>query len=216
MTMKAYSLPPLAGNPVTSVVVFLHGYGANGEDLLDLGREWQALLPNTLFISPDAPFPCDMSPLGRQWFSLADYTPPTLEAGARHAAPILNAFLDKTLTEYGLDDSALALVGFSQGTMMALFTALRRAKQCAGIVGYSGALLAPESLSKELESKPPVLLIHGEIDMVVPCDASVTAKATLDTYSVPCTLHTLAWLPHSIDHQGIKWGGEFLQKVLKK
>src|SRR5512132_4496513 len=148
------------------LVVFLHGYGADGNDLIDIGRAWQDLLPHAAFVSPHAPEPCGEAPVGRQWFPLTFRDPNERWTGVNKAAPILSAFLDAELKRRNLPPSALALVGFSQGTMMSLHVGLRRAIAPAAIVGYSGMLVIPEkgdldAFAGEIRSRPPVLLIHG-------------------------------------------------------
>jgi len=124
--------PGKDGRKARALVVFLHGLGADGNDLISLAPLLESVLPDTAFASPHAPFPCDMAPLGRQWFSLQDRDPDVLLAGVQAAAPLLNAFLDQELKAHGLSDERLALVGFSQGTMIALHVALRRPRPCAG------------------------------------------------------------------------------------
>ena len=138
-------LPPAAGGAPRQLVVFLHGYGADGNDLIGLGREWAKLLPHAAFVSPNAPEPCGMAPMGRQWFNLTFREAGELVSGVKHAAPALEAFLDAELKRH-LGPRALALVGFSQGTMMALGVGLKRHPAPAAIVGYSGALATVEAL----------------------------------------------------------------------
>src|SRR5208283_5197280 len=130
------SRPPAAGGKPGRLVILLHGLGADGNDLIGLAPYWARLLPDAEFLSPNAPFPCDMAPYGYQWYSSQDRTPEAALAGVRAAAPILDAFIDNALSERGLDDSDLALVGFSQGTVMSLYVGFRRNKSLAGIVGY--------------------------------------------------------------------------------
>ena len=142
------SRPPASGGRPSRLVILLHGLGADGNDLIGLAPYWVPLLPTAEFLSPNAPFPCDMAPYGYQWFSAQDRSPTAVLAGVRSAAPLLQAFIDDALAERGLDDADLALVGFSQGTMMSLFVGLRRAKPVAGIVGFSCRLLAPEVLAE--------------------------------------------------------------------
>ncbi|HET8728087.1 MAG TPA: alpha/beta fold hydrolase, partial [Alphaproteobacteria bacterium] len=156
----AASHPPASGGAPRRLVLLLHGLGADGRDLIGLAPHWAPYLPDAEFLAPDAPDPCDMAPFGYQWFSLQEHTPARLEAGVRAAAGPLDAFIDQALAERGLTDADLALVGFSQGTMMALHVALRRKQPCAAIVGYSGALVAPETLAAEIGARPPVLLVH--------------------------------------------------------
>lgn len=196
------------------LVILLHGLGADGNDLIGLAPQWAKLLPNAEFLSPHAPFPCDMAPYGRQWFSLRDWSIEAMLAGTRAAAPILDAFIDAALTARGLDNSRLALVGFSQGTMMALHVAPRRAGACGAVLGFSGALVGPESLAEELRSKPPVLLVHGDEDSVVPVEAMPASAQALR--AVGLTVETLLCrgLGHGIDDEGLRRGGEFLRRGL--
>src|SRR5712691_4083151 len=154
------------GRPAKKLVVFLHGYGADGNDLIEIGRAWQQFLPHAAFVSPNAPEPCPGAPMGRQWFALTFRDPDERWKGVNAAAPILNRFLDAELARRNLPPSALALVGFSQGTMMALHVGLRRAAVPAAIVGYSGLFVLPsdaepERVAAEIVARPPVLLIHG-------------------------------------------------------
>ena len=148
------SRPPASGGKPRRLVILLHGLGADGNDLIGLAPYWARLLPEAEFLSPNAPFPCDMAPYGYQWFSSQDRSPEAVLGGVRAAAPILDAFIDEALEERGLGSRELALVGFSQGTMMSLFVGLRRAEPVAGIVGFSGRLLAPELLASEMRSRP--------------------------------------------------------------
>jgi phospholipase/carboxylesterase len=195
---------PAAGEKARALVVFLHGLGADGHDLISLAPLLEPLLPGAAFVSPHAPHACDMAPLGRQWFSLQDRDPELLLAGAAAAAPCLDAFLDAELASHGLADDRLALVGFSQGTMTALHTALRRPRPCAVIVGFSGALLKPEVLAAEIRSRPPVLLVHGDADMVVPFAALAQAEAALRANGVPVTARRRPGLGHGIDQEGLQ------------
>src|SRR5271163_5210166 len=156
-------LAPHSRGPARQLVIFLHGYGADGNDLIELGRAWQSLLPQAAFVSPHAPEPCGQAPVGRQWFALTFRDPDERWVGANKAAPVLERFLDAELNRHKLPPAALALVGFSQGTMMALHVGLRRAVPPAAIVGYSGILVVPEdagakTFAADIKSRPPVLL----------------------------------------------------------
>jgi phospholipase/carboxylesterase len=208
------SRPPASGGKPRRLVILLHGLGADGTDLIGLAPYWAGLLPEAEFLSPNAPFPCDMAPYGYQWFSSQDRSPEAVLGGVRTAAPILDAFIDEALKERGLDSRELALVGFSQGTMMSLFVGLRRAAPVAGIVGFSGRLLAPELLAGELRSRPPILLVHGTEDPLVPYSSLAAAESTLKAAGVPVGTVTSVGLGHSIDDQGLRRGGEFLKNVL--
>jgi phospholipase/carboxylesterase len=206
-------LPRLGGKP-TALVIMLHGYGASGDDLIGLAPYWANLIPKAEFIAPNGPYPCDMMPMGRQWFGVEDMNPSRALAAMRGTAPFLDAFLDEALAERGLDDSALALVGFSQGTMMALHVGLRRAKQLAGILGFSGALLGGEALASEIRSRPPVLLAHGDADPVLPFQALAAAQAGLAALGVPVETMVRPGLGHEIDEAEIQRGGAFLRAIL--
>ncbi len=205
--------PPLAGGKAAALVILLHGWGANGNDLIGLAPHWAPALPHAEFLSPHGPFPCDMG-FGRQWFSLADRSPERIMAGVRASVPALEGFIDEELAKRGLEEDRLALVGFSQGTMMALYVALRRAKQLAGVLGYSGRLIGGPALAGELASRPPVLLIHGTANEMIPIAAMREAKQLLEALGVPVEAHERPGLGHGIDEFGLAAGGRFLAKVL--
>jgi len=206
---------PASGGAPRALVVLLHGLGANGADLLGLAPYWAEALPDVAFVAPDAPEPCDMAPFGFQWFSLQDRNPLTMMRGVAGAAPVLDQFLDEMLAEHGLDESRLALVGFSQGTMMALHVGLRRARVPAGIVGYSGALLAGPELFLQIRARPPVLLVHGDADPIVPVGALDAAAIGLRAVGIDVETERRPGLGHSIDEVGLELGAAFLARVLK-
>jgi phospholipase/carboxylesterase len=213
-SLSGPSRPPAAGGKPRRLVILLHGLGADGNDLIGLAPYWARLLPDAEFLSPNAPFPCDTAPYGYQWFSSQDRSREAVLGGVRAAAPILDGFIDEALAERGLADSDVALVGFSQGTMMSLFVGLRRAKPIAGIVGFSGRLLAPDLLATELRSRPPVLLVHGTEDPLVPYVSLAEAEAALKAADVPVETVTSVGIGHSIDDEGLRRGGLFLKNVL--
>jgi len=199
------------------LVVFLHGYGADGNDLIEIGRAWQGALPDAAFVSPHAPRPCGQAPMGREWFPLTFRDPGERWTGVQAAAPALNAFLDAELARRQLPPSALALVGFSQGTMMSLHVGLRRAAAPVAIVGYSGMLVVPENVdpdtfAAEIKSKPPVLLIHGDQDPLIPVEALFHAAQGLAALDIPAEWHISPGIGHGIDQEGLRQGGEFLAR----
>lgn len=202
-------------SPPRQLVVLLHGVGADGHDLIDLAPHWSQAAPEAVFVAPNAPFPSEGAPFGRQWFSIEDRTPARLEAGVRHAAAILERFLEAELARHGLPPTApLVLMGFSQGAMTALFAGLRRRPAPAAILAYSGALLAPDSLAAELAGRPPVLLVHGEADEIVPVSASRMAEQALRAAGVPVEARYAPRLGHGIDDAGLSLGALFLQRAL--
>jgi phospholipase/carboxylesterase len=205
---------PACGRAPRALVVLLHGLGADGGDLIGLAPHWARHLPQAAFVAPDAPFPCDMAPYGRQWFSLQEDSPERMLASIRAAAGMLDAFLDAELTRTGLAEGAVALVGFSQGTMMALHVGPRRAGALAGILGYSGALLAPRALAEEARTRPPVLLVHGDADPVVPAAAMSQAAAGLAAAGIAAETVLRPGLAHAIDPEGLALGAAFLARHL--
>ena len=206
-------LPPAAGGVARQLVVFLHGYGADGNDLIGLGREWAKLLPHAAFVSPHAPEPCGMAPMGRQWFNLTFRDPGEIVSGVAHAAPAIEAFLDAELKRLDLGPRALGLVGFSQGTMMALGAGLKREPAPAAIIGYSGALATVEALPKDPASAPAILLVHGDMDEVIPADAMFMAREQLAQAGLAVEWHLAQGIGHGIDAQGLRLGGAFLRKA---
>jgi len=205
---------PASGVPPKQIVMLLHGVGADGHDLIGLVPYFQTVLPDALFVSPNAPFAFDMAPPGfqggHQWFSLQDMGPEARLDGVRTAAPILDRFIDEKLAQTGLAEESLALVGFSQGTMMSLHVGLRRPRPLAGIIGYSGMLVGAELLAAEIKSRPPVLLVHGEVDELLPIASLAQAVAGLEAAGVGVRHHSRPGLGHGIDDEGLRWGMEFL------
>lgn len=195
------------------LVVFLHGYGADGNDLIALGQQWQAFLPDAAFAAPNAPEACGQAPVGRQWFALTMRDEKELWPGVNRAQPLLDRFLDAELARYGLGPDRLALVGFSQGTMLALHVGLRRKPAPAAILGYSGLLVGPEHLAARTRAgkgAPPILLSHGDQDEVIPVDATFVAAEQLAEAGIPVQWHIAPGLGHGIDAGGLLHGGLFL------
>ncbi len=206
------SLQPRSGAAPTHIVLLLHGFGSSGSDMIALAPQWQDALPGALFLAPHAPQRCAMMAAGYQWWGLSGFSPAALAAGAAAAAPALDAFIDRKLDQYGLGEDKLAIVGFSQGTMMALHVGLRRPRAVAGIVGYSGMLTATGDIAPGLP-RPPVLLIHGSADPVVPVMALPRAESELKRLGVNVTTHISPGLAHSVDPVGLRLGREFIAQV---
>jgi phospholipase/carboxylesterase len=202
--------------PAGALVVLLHGYGANGEDLISLADAWRSLLPHAAFVAPDAPetLPPAAGFGGRQWFELTFRDPGELWRGVSAAGPILDRFLDLELKRYELRPERLALVGFSQGTMMALHVGLRRLTAPAAIVGFSGLVAGPEHLATGIRVRPPVQLIHGEADDLIPLEALHVTREALAEAQVPVEWHVRPGLGHGIDPAGLALAGSYLVEHL--
>jgi phospholipase/carboxylesterase len=218
-TAMRASIPQLTGpslapkGPAKQLVILLHGIGADGNDLIGLAPFYQALLPDALFVAPNAPLPFDMAPFGYQWFSIQDMQASTRLNGVRQAAPALDAFIDTELARLGLNENRLVLIGFSQGAMMALHVGLRRAEASAGIISHSGMLVGESRLAGEIRSRPPVLLTHGAFDEVLPVQALPIAEGTLRAAGVPVEAHVMPNLGHGIDEATIRLDLRFLGEV---
>ena len=210
------SLQPLTDGRPKQIVLLLHGYGSSGADLISLAPHWQRDLPDALFLAPNAPQRLSYMSSGYQWWPLAAFTPQALALGAASAAPAIGAFIDRKLKQYALTEANLAIVGFSQGTMMALHVGFRRPRQVAAIIGYSGMLTGGHELSHVPITKPPVLLIHGSADPIVPIAALHSAKSELEHLGIDVTTHISPGVGHSVDPVGLRMGGEFVATALTR
>jgi phospholipase/carboxylesterase len=207
MALTGPRLPPARG-PATHLVVLVHGYGADGNDLIGLAPHWQPLLPTVAFAAPNAPERCAGSPMGYQWFPISRLDPDEMRKGVEGAAPVLDAFIDAELARLGLPGDRLALVGFSQGTMLSLQLGLRRAVKPAAIVGYSGMLAGEPPISGP--DTPPILLVHGDADPMIPADALFLSMTALGRAGAAVQWHLAPGVGHSIDAEGLALGGDFL------
>lgn len=226
-SLSGPSKPPASGSPAKQAVVFLHGYGADGNDLIGLAPFFAQALPDTAFFSPDAPQRGEMG-FGRQWLSLRGYDPNELRRdpdrmadvfqgmydGIEAAAAPLNTYLEEIQTDLGLSPEHIALIGFSQGTMMAMHVALRRSPALGAVVGYSGALIGSDKLADDLQAKPPLLLVHGAADEVVPVMALTHMQQALDNLEIPYTSHVVPDHGHGIEQVGATLGRDFLAEHL--
>ena len=208
---------PLSGS-THSVVVFLHGYGANGADLLGLADPLAEHLPDTLFVAPDAPEDCAGAPMGFQWFPspwIDSSSEEEAERGMLAAAEDLNAFLDALMVDEDVLPEQVVLFGFSQGTMMSLHVAPRREDAVAGVVGFSGRLLAPELLVDQVISRPPVLLVHGDMDDVVDIQSMPQAAEVLQESGFKEVFaHVMKGTGHGIAEDGLSVALAFMRDKL--
>ncbi|MEM6824010.1 MAG: prolyl oligopeptidase family serine peptidase [Pseudomonadota bacterium] len=206
---------PSASGKTGAIVVFVHGYGADGKDLLGLAEPLSAHLPDVAFVAPDAPDPCTNNPMGFQWAPI-----PWLDGSSEVAAAaafarssdLLGGLLDDLLTESGLGPDRLLLFGFSQGTMLSLHVAPRRTGEIAGVTGFSGRLLVPERLEAEAVSKPPVLLVHGDADEVVPFSSMGAAAEALQALGFAVYGHVMRGTGHGIAPDGLSVALAFIKE----
>ncbi len=203
---------------VDQLIFLLHGVGSNGQDLISLAPHLAQGLPNAMFISPDAPFVCDMVPAGYpnafQWFSLENRDPHAMLSGVKTVFPLVEEFIMAQAERFNVPLSKVVMLGFSQGTMTSLYCAPRLKDKIAGVMGYSGALLWDADADNDAAHKMPICLVHGEADDVVPVAAYHLGRKTLLAHGYDVSGHTSAGLTHSIDHDGINAGSEFLKQVL--
>ncbi len=202
---------PRSGKKPKHIVILLHGLGADGNDLISMAPLFAEVLPDAYFISPNAPFNCDMAPYGYQWFSMQSLNPYSMERGLSESFPYLDNFITHQLNRFKLSSENIALVGFSQGTMMSLYYSLVMGKKVKAILGYSGALIGSIA---ESDSYPQVCLVHGFMDNVVPFVAMLQAEAVIKENGIEITTHRIPGLYHGINDKGIEIGKRFLEEIL--
>lgn len=201
----------------TSLMVFLHGYGADGDDLMGLAGTMAGYFPDTVFVAPDAPQKCAGNETGYQWFSVPQVDGGSEDdavAGMLQSAKDLDVYLDKLMQEEGVTPDKTVLFGFSQGTMMALQVAPRRAEPLAAVVGFSGSLMLPDALRDQVVSRPPVMLLHGDKDEVVPPEALSKAEFALDTLGFEVYAFVMENAAHGIASDGLSVATGFLREKL--
>ncbi|MFN7662950.1 MAG: alpha/beta hydrolase [Alphaproteobacteria bacterium] len=196
------------------LVIILHGYGANGKNLLSMAQYWKNILKDTLFIVPNAPFPFPHDENGYQWFEIGDLSPSYLMQGCQMAAPLLHTFITNIQNSYSTPPQRTILTGFSQGGMLALATGLAYEHTCQGILSYSGGLFLLPSLLSPSSHKVHIGLIHGTEDSVVPHQASIEAKQRLINNQNNVIFHSMPHLGHQINEEGLKHGAQFIQRSL--
>ena len=203
-----------AQGPATHLVVLVHGYGADGQDLIGLAQHWQSLLPTVAFAAPNAPTRIPGGP-GYQWFPISRIDPHEMRKGVEAAAPVLDDYLDAELSRLGLGPERLALAGFSQGTMLSLHLGLRRKVRPAAIVGFSGLLAGPPPPSESDGEVPPILLTHGDSDQVIPPQAMFVAASQLGLAGAAVQWHLAPGMGHGIDPEGLMMAGQFLNLAFR-
>jgi len=227
-TLNTAYKAPKSGQEAKQAVIMVHGYGADGRDLIGLADVFAEHLPDTAFYAPDGPHQCETNPYGRQWFSIADSyfnqlqgEPEQLRSvydeipnGLKQTAPLLSDFINRVMIKHNLEPRKLALLGFSQGTVLSLHVGLRQSEMLGGIVGFSGALVGVEKLPKEIKTKPPVILIHGSADPLVPVISMTLAETALSENKVPCETHIIEDCQHGIAPEGSDLAAQFLQAKL--
>jgi phospholipase/carboxylesterase len=205
-------LPPASRGAPRQLVVIFHGYGADGADLIGLARAWQHLLPDAVFVAPNAPDPCDINPAGYQWWPVdLDRLVELSTAGVRAARPVVERFLADLWRQTGLGPAETVLCGFSQGAMVALHVGLVQTPPVAGIIAFSGALLPPEDFAPP---GPPILLAHGDADDVVDHHLSLAAEEQLRAAGYDVTLHLSPGFAHTISPDALEAATAFLTRVL--
>ncbi len=205
---------PAAGGAPQQLIMLLHGVGADGRDLLEMAPHLAEFFPNAAFVAPNAPNRYDQGLSGYQWISSGIRVEAEVVEAVKVSADILNQFIDTELLNAGLPPEKLAILGFSQGTMMSLYTAPRRPQPIAGIVGYSGRLIGADLLAAEVVSRPPVFLAHGAMDAVVPVECMDVAEQILGENGFSVQSLRCPHLGHSIDEDGLVQGTQFLRTVL--
>ena len=215
MMLSGPAVPPRSGEP-RQLVVLLHGWGADGNDLIGLAPALQPALPHAHFVSPNAPDPCDQNPMGRQWYSFTDERPEVMKAGYVRAAEMIDGFIDAELARLKLDDSRLALVGFSQGAMMALYVALRRARACAGVVGYSGKMIDAAGLGERTALASPGAARPWRRRPDGPGPSLHEAVGVLAGHDIPAQWHVSQGVGHGIGPDALGAGAAFLKNAFRE
>ena len=206
-------IKPESGKEIKNIVVLLHGYGGDGNDIAQITLNWKRFLPNTLFICPNAPEVCSINPSGYQWFDLSQDNEEYIINKSKKNEIILKKFLNEIKEKFSLPNSKICLSGFSQGCMMSINVGLSSDEKFSGILGFSGKIISIKDLSKRITHKPETLLIHGENDDIVPCVKSLEAKDFLERHKVPVQLEIIKNCGHHIPIEASSIGLKFIKKI---
>ena len=214
--LKTYKYYSHEGKKPKNIVFFLHGYGSNGKNLLPLAKEFDNYIDTAIFLSPNAPFSYELNEPNDQefqWFSLMDRSYNSLLEGAKKANDILEKYIENTIKEFDLKYQNIILIGFSQGTMMSLFSSIRMKEEIKGIIGFSGTMIAPDKLENDVISKSKICLIHGEDDDIVPLSHGRLAYKALLQNQFEVKFYEIKNLGHSIDFTGVEHAINFLKTI---
>ena len=204
---------PESDKEIKNIVVLLHGYGGDGNDIAQVTLNWKRFLPNTLFICPNAPEVCSINPSGYQWFDLSQDNENFIINESKKNELILKKFLDEVKEKFSLPNSKICLSGFSQGCMMSINVGLSSDEKYSGILGFSGKIINKKELSNRITNKPEILLIHGENDDIVPCVKSLEAKDFLERNKVSVKLEIIKDCGHHIPIEASSIGLKFIKKI---
>jgi len=213
-SLNTIILEPLSKEKPKSAVILCHGYGGDGKDISILANYWRAHLPNTIFICPDAPEKCAASPTGFQWFDLMDQTPEQVLSKSLVAESKLNKLIDEVKDKNNLLANQIVIGGFSQGCMISLQTGIKRKDTIGGILGYSGRIIDTEHLEKNIISRPHIILMHGDIDQIVPVNSLLEAKDFFIKNNYPIETKIFDNCEHRIPTEGSSLGLQFIKKHL--
>jgi len=206
-------IKPVSDNEIKNIVVLLHGYGGDGNDIAQVTLNWKRFLPNTLFICPNAPEVCSINPSGFQWFDLSQDNEEFIINESKKNELKLKKFLDEVKDKFSLPNSKICLSGFSQGCMMSINAGLSSNEEYSGILGFSGKIISKKELSKRIKNKTEILLIHGENDDIVPCVKSLEAKDFLERNKISVKLEIIKNCGHHIPIEASSKGLKFIKKI---
>ena len=213
-SLKSIIIDPISKEKPESAVILCHGYGGDGKDISILANYWKNFLPKTIFICPDAPEKCSISPSGYQWFELGEYSEDQILAKSLVSEVKLNKLIDEVKEKNNISANKIVLSGFSQGCMISLQTGIKRKDKINCILGYSGRIISPNYLAKNINSRPNVMLMHGDKDMVVPITSLLEAKDFFNKNNYTIETKIFKNCEHRIPTEGSSIGLEFIKKNL--